>query len=157
MTKHYKLSGDKYGSKSLRRSSYILSCLAAAMIFGSVFTAQASAGKAWSTRAIAADTAKVYKVVEKMPEIVGGLPEIYKHISYPRQAIKSGVEGRVFIKFVVNENGSVSDPEIMKDIGAGCGEAAIDAIKKVKFTPGQHNGQAVKVQYALPVTFKLKK
>lgn len=156
MTKHYKLSGDKYGSK-IFRSTYVFSCLAAAIIFGSVFTAKASTGVAWNTTVTAADSAKVYKVVEKMPEIVGGLPEIYKHISYPRQAIKSGVEGRVFIKFVVNENGTVSDPEIMKDIGAGCGEAAIEAIKKVKFTPGQHNGQTVKVQYALPVTFKLKK
>lgn len=103
------------------------------------------------------DSTKIYKVVDTMPEIVGGLESIYKHIEYPREAVRKGVEGRVFIRFIVDENGNVQDPEILRDIGAGCGQAAIDAIKEVKFTPGRHEGKVVKVQYGLPVTFKIKK
>lgn len=67
----------------------------------------------------------------------------------------NNVEGRVFIRFIVDENGEVQEPEILKDIGAGCGEAAIEGIKQLKFTPGTQNGQPVSVYYTLPVTFKL--
>lgn len=104
----------------------------------------------------AKDTTEVYNIVDEMPEIEGGLAEVYKHIEYPSVARKKKVEGRVFIKFVIDENGKVLDPVILKDIGDGCGEAAIEGIKKVKFTPGKHKGKPVKVYYTLPVTFKLK-
>lgn len=101
------------------------------------------------------DSSEVFTVVEKMPEIEGGLKSVYDNIEYPTLAARNGVEGKVFVKFVVDENGNVSNPEILKDIGSGCGEAVIKGIKHVKFTPGEQNGRKVKVYYTLPVTFKL--
>ena len=69
------------------------------------------------------DTSEVFTMVEVMPEIEGGIQEVYKHIEYPRAARAAEIEGRVFIKFIVDENGSVSNPQVLKDIGAGCGDA----------------------------------
>ncbi|MEX0722435.1 MAG: energy transducer TonB [Gracilimonas sp.] len=87
-----------------------------------------------------------------MPEAESGLNLIYKHINYPNRARQNNVEGRVFIKFIVDENGNVKSPEILKDIGSGCGKAAIEGSKKVKFILGAHN---VKVYFTPPVNFKL--
>jgi len=56
---------------------------------------------------------------------------------------------------VVDKEGNVRDPKVLRDIGGGCGEAAIEAVKEVKFTPGRLNGEAVNVQYSMPVTFRL--
>ncbi|MBO6537093.1 MAG: energy transducer TonB [Balneolaceae bacterium] len=102
-----------------------------------------------------ADTAEVLTMADVMPEIVGGLKEVYKNIKYPRAASMNNVEGRVFVRFIVDENGNVKKPEVLKDIGAGCGEAAIEGIKKVKFTPATNGGQPVSVYYTLPITFKI--
>ncbi len=104
---------------------------------------------------VVADSSKVYDVVDQMPEIQGGIKEVYKNIRYPQGAIASRVEGRVFVKFIVDEKGNVKSPQVVKDIGGGCGQAAIEGIKKVKFTPGTLQGQPVKVYYTLPVTFQL--
>jgi protein TonB len=101
------------------------------------------------------DSVKIYDVVDQMPEIEGGIKEVYKNIEYPRAALARRVEGRVFVKFIVDENGNVKNPEVIKDIGAGCGEAAIEGIKKLKFTPGKLKGKPVKVYYTLPVSFKI--
>ena len=106
-------------------------------------------------RTVALDTAEVYNVVDQMPEIIGGIQEVYSNIEYPRSARLAEVEGRVFIKFIVNEKGKVEQPSVIKDIGSGCGEAAIEGIKKVAFKPGMKDGVPVKVYFTLPVTFKL--
>ena len=105
----------------------------------------------------ATDTAEVYNIVDTMPEIVGGLSSLYDKIVYPDLAMKSGVEGRVFVRFIVDENGEVTNPEILKDIGAGCGNAAVKALEPVKFTQAKLNGEVVKVYYTLPITFKISK
>ena len=107
--------------------------------------------------ALAAETApdEVHRVVEQMPEIVGGIEELYQHLEYPQSAIRAEIEGRVVIQFVVDQNGNIHNPEILRDIGAGCGEAAIDAVQNVEFTPGKQDGEAVSVIYSLPITFRL--
>lgn len=105
----------------------------------------------------AADTAEVYNIVDTMPEIVGGLSVLYDKIEYPELAMNNGVQGRVFVRFIVDENGDVTNPEILKDIGAGCGNAAVKALKHVKFTQAKLNGEVVKVYYTLPITFKISK
>ena len=102
-----------------------------------------------------ADDEDIYRVVDEMPEIVGGIQELYKHLRYPERALRGSVEGRVVVQFVIDENGNVHNPEILRDIGAGCGEAAVDAIQKVQFTPGRQNGIAVPVIYALPINFQI--
>jgi len=94
--------------------------------------------------------------VEEMPELIGGLAELQKKIRYPEIAKKAGVEGRVFVQFIVDEQGNVVDPVVTKGIGAGCDEEALRAIIDAKFTPGRQRGQAVKVKFSVPITFRLK-
>lgn len=98
---------------------------------------------------------EVHTVVDVMPEIEGGLSALYKQINYPKKAIDEGISGRVYLQIIVDENGNAQNPEVLRDIGGGCGEAAAEAIKKVKFTPGKQDGKAVKVKYSLPITFRL--
>jgi protein TonB len=91
-----------------------------------------------------------------MPEPVDGMSAIYKNIQYPRVAQQAGIQGKVFLLCFIDENGSVNDVKVIKGIGAGCDEAACDAVKKIKFAPGQNQGKPVKVKLSLSVVFKLK-
>ncbi len=90
-----------------------------------------------------------------MPQPVGGLEAIYKHIVYPEIAQKAGIEGKVYVLVYVNEKGGVDDVKVLKGIGAGCNEAAVDGIKAVKFTPGKNNGAPVKTKLSLSINFKI--
>ncbi len=99
---------------------------------------------------------EIFVIVEQMPELIGGLAAIQKKITYPEIAKKAGVEGRVIVQFVVDEQGNVADPQVVRGIGAGCDEEAVRAVQQAKFTPGQQRGKAVKVKMSLPITFKLK-
>lgn len=92
---------------------------------------------------------------EVMPEPVGGLSKIYENIKYPDIARQAGVQGKVFALAYVDEKGDVGDVKILKGLGAGCDEAAIEGIKKAKFTPGKNQGQSVKVKLSLTINFKL--
>lgn len=96
-----------------------------------------------------------FTVVENMPELIGGLAGLQRNITYPEMARKAGIEGRVFLQFIVNERGEVENPRVIRGIGGGCDEEALKAIKKAKFTPGLQRGRPVRVQYNLPVVFKL--
>ena len=99
---------------------------------------------------------EIFVIVEQSPELIGGLEGLQKKIRYPEIAKKAGVEGRVFLQFVVDEQGNVHDPVVTRGIGAGCDEEAIRAIQGAKFKPGKQRGKAVKVKMSLPVTFRLK-
>lgn len=97
-----------------------------------------------------------YKVeTEVMPEIMGGLYSIQKNIRYPEIAKRAGIEGKVFVLAFIDEEGNVANARVVKGIGAGCDEAALDAVKGVKFNPGRHQGKPVKVQVTIPIQFKL--
>lgn len=98
---------------------------------------------------------EIFVVVEKQPELVGGLAKLQRSIVYPEIARKAGIEGRVFVQFVVDERGRVNNPKVIRGIGGGCDEAAIAAVQKAKFKPGMQRGRPVKVQYSLPIVFKL--
>lgn len=145
----------------VQRSIFFALCSALLLVAGFNTPVEASASDTHSlikteAHTADADTSKVYRVVDQMPKIVGGVQAIYENISYPSAARRSGIEGRVFITFIVDEKGNVQQPKILRDIGGGCGDAAIAAIQEVKFTPGLKGGKAVKVQYSLPITFKLR-
>lgn len=96
-----------------------------------------------------------YRVVEKMPELIGGMASIRSKIVYPKQAKEMEIEGRVIIQLIVTENGDVENPQIVRGIGGGCDEAALAVVKTAKFIPGMQRGEPVKVKYTLPITFKL--
>ncbi len=93
--------------------------------------------------------------VEIMPELKGGLKKLYSEIEYPKEAIRAGVEGLVVVQFVVDEQGSVTNPRIVRGIGAGCDEEVLRIIRKMEFTPGVQNGRLVKVRMSQPVHFRL--
>ncbi len=98
--------------------------------------------------------------VEESPIPPGGLPAFYKYVGknmdYPNQARRAGIEGRVFVQFVVNTDGSILDVRTLKGIGGGCDEEAERVIRNApSWTPGTLNGKPVKVRMILPLTFKL--
>jgi periplasmic protein TonB len=116
---------------------------------------------------------EIFKVVEDMPRFPGCedtankderkkcaeqkmLEYIYKNIKYPAIARENGVEGTVVITFVVETNGSITDATIARDIGATCGQEALRVVNMMpKWIPGKQRGNAVRVQFNLPVKFKL--
>ena len=94
-------------------------------------------------------------VAESMPEPVGGLPQIYKKISYPVMAVKAGVQGKVYIMAFINENGDVDEAKVIKGIGMGCDEEAVRAVKDSKFKPASNKGQSIKAKSTLAIVFKI--
>ena len=99
--------------------------------------------------------------VEVMPAFPGGetamMQFIGSHIHYPEFAKESNVQGTVYITFVVNRNGEITDIETKRGIGSGCEEEAMRVVKSMPhWTPGLMNGNAVRVQYILPVRFSLR-
>lgn len=80
----------------------------------------------------------------------------YEHVHYPALAREYETQGTVVVSFIVNKQGYVEDVKIVKDIGMGCGDEVIKAIKKLgRFLPGKQNGKPVAVIYRLPVKFSL--
>lgn len=96
-----------------------------------------------------------FVVVEEMPELIGGLASIQQNIRYPEMARRAGIEGRVYVQFIVNERGEVEDPRVIRGIGGGADEEALRAVREAKFRPGMQRGRPVRVQYSLPVVFRL--
>jgi TonB family protein len=102
----------------------------------------------------------VYTMVEDTAMPVGGMPAFYEHIAqnmmYPAQARQMGIEGKVFVEFVVQTDGSITDVKVKKGIGAGCDEAAMNVVKtSPKWNPAKNKGMIVKQQMVLPIAFKL--
>ncbi len=96
-----------------------------------------------------------FVAVEQMPELIGGLAELQKKINYPERAKRAGIEGRVIIQFIVTEDGNVEDPQVVRGIGGGADEEALRVVRQAKFKPGQQRGEPVRVQYSLPIIFRL--
>lgn len=94
--------------------------------------------------------------VEQMPELIGGMKAIQDKIKYPEMAMKANIQGRVYLQFIVTENGEVENPVVLRGIGGGCDEEAIRVIKQAKFKPGMQRGRPVRVRYALPIIFMLR-
>ena len=95
----------------------------------------------------------IYIVCEKMPEIEGGIKAIQKIIKYPLKAKTLGVQGVVYVQFIVDEKGDVLEPKLIKKLGAGCDEEALRVLKKIKFKPGYVKGKPVKSRFTLPIRF----
>lgn len=101
------------------------------------------------------DEEKIFEVVEHMPELIGGMKGLLEKIRYPEMARRAGIEGRVFVEFVVDENGDVVNPRVVRSIGGGADEEALRVVSQAKFRPGMQRGRPVKVQYMLPIYFRL--
>ena len=96
-----------------------------------------------------------FVIVEQMPELIGGLASLQEKLTYPERAVRAHIEGRVYMRFIVNEKGEVENPIVIRGIGGGCDEEALRVVKMAKFTPGLQRGIPVRVQYSLPIIFKL--
>jgi periplasmic protein TonB len=91
-----------------------------------------------------------------MPELIGGLEAVQDLIRYPEMARRANIEGTVHLQFIVDENGRVVDPVVVRGIGGGCDEAALEAVRQVRFRPGVQRGRPVKVRFSIPVRFRLR-
>ena len=101
--------------------------------------------------------ADVFVAVEQMPELIGGLASVQSLIEYPETARRGGIEGRVVVEYVVDEQGTVNDPKVVRGIGGGCDEEAIRVVKLATFKPGKQRGKPVKVKMSMPILFRLKR
>ena len=98
--------------------------------------------------------------VEVDPEFPGGMEAMMKYlaenIKYPEQAKSEGIQGRVFVRFVIEADGSVTNAQVLRGIGGGCDEEALRVVNAMpNWTPGKQQGKPVRVQFNLPITFKL--
>ena len=98
---------------------------------------------------------EIFVIVENPPELIGGLEGLQQRIQYPELARRAGIEGTVFVQFVVDEQGNVQDPVCVRDPGGQTCEEALRAVRTSKFKPGRQRGQPVKVRFSLPVKFTL--
>lgn len=104
---------------------------------------------------------EIFTVVEQMPDFPGGVEELYrflgKNMKYPAMAKDAGIKGRVYVNFVVYEDGSIKDVKVLRGIGGGCDEEAVRVVKSMpKWKAGKQRGKAVRVSYNLPINFTLK-
>jgi len=81
---------------------------------------------------------------------------LHKNLNYPKEASDSAIQGRVYISFVVEEDGRISNAKVIRGIGGGCDEEAVRVIEQMpEWTPGYQRGKSIKVQYNMPIIFKL--
>ncbi len=115
---------------------------------------------AYSIRPEMQDT--IYLVTKSPAEFYGGMNSFYEGVGkallgkYPKEARRKGIQGRVFIEFVIDKNGAMIEEKILKGIGGGCDEAALASFSKLKkWKPASYKGRPVKTKMVLPVVFKL--
>lgn len=102
----------------------------------------------------------VYTVVEKMPEYPGGeearIKFLVTNIKYPPKARKEGIKGTVFVTFIIEKDGKITNVKALKGIGGGCDEEAVRVISMMpNWKPGMQRGEAVRVQFNMPIKFHL--
>ncbi len=103
---------------------------------------------------------EIFTVVEESPSFPGGdvarIKFLQQNIVYPQMARESGIQGTVYVTFVVERNGNVTDVRILRGIGGGCDEEAVRVIKAMpKWQPGKQRGKPVRVQFNMPIKFTL--
>ena len=103
---------------------------------------------------------EIFFIVEEQPTPKGGMVAFYRWISqtlrYPHPALRMGIEGKVYVQFVIDKDGSLTNIQIVKGIGAGLDKEALRVINLApKWHPGKHRGKPVKVQKIIPIHFNL--
>ncbi len=108
------------------------------------------------------DEAEIFEVVESWPEFPGGNSALYaflgNNLVYPELAKEIGISGKVYLNFVVEKDGSITDVKVIRGIGGGCDEEALRVVNKMpKWTPGKQRGIPVRVRYIFSVRFILER
>ena len=110
---------------------------------------------------VAKKNQKVFDIVEQMPEYPGGQAALFefisKNVKYPDDAVKKKVEGKVFVTFVVDTDGKITDVSLMRKVFPSLDAEAIRVISAMpNWIPGKQKGQVVRVKYTVPIMFRLK-
>ncbi|MCB2203709.1 energy transducer TonB [bacterium] len=103
----------------------------------------------------AAETDEIFVAVEDPPTIVGGIEALMNELEYPPLARRAGVQGKVVLRVLLDKTGNVEKAEVLQSLGGGCDEAAIEAVRRVKFTPGLQRDKPVRVWITVPINFRL--
>ena len=108
------------------------------------------------------DPHQIFMVVEETAVPVGGLPAFYEYVKsnmkYPAPAKRMDIEGKVFVQFIVEKDGSITDVQTVKGIGGGCDEEAVRVVaNSPKWKPAKQRARAVRQRMVLPITFMLSK
>ena len=98
--------------------------------------------------------------IEDTPIFPGGDKAMYeflaKNLKYPQAAQDSNIQGKVYVQFTVDKDGTIINPKVARDIGGGCGEEALRVVKMMpKWKPGDQRGVKIRTQFNLPITFSL--
>lgn len=106
------------------------------------------------------DDTTIFTLAEVQPKPVGGYElfysELSKNLKYPKHAIRNGVDGKVYVEFVVDRSGKINHMKVLKGIGAGCDEEAMRVLSLMAWEPGRQRGKPVHVRMVMPVVFKVK-
>lgn len=110
--------------------------------------------------AVAEEEDEIYQIVEQDPVFPGGMEALYRYlqnnIQYPQLARENNISGRVFVQFVIEKDGSISNVRLARDIGGGCGAEAVRVVRSMpRWTPGRNRGRVVRSAYTLPISFNL--
>ena len=154
---------NKKRTRTAGRIKYALFApLAAALLIASNISCTSTENQEANTEAIAsrAVEGEVFRVVEEMPEFVGGMAECMKYlaanVNYPTEAIEKGIQGRVIVQMVVTKEGYIADTKIARGIDPLLDTEALRVVSNMpNWKPGKQRGQAVNVMYTLPVMFRL--
>ncbi len=106
------------------------------------------------------DEGEIFEVVEQNPSFPGGekalMEYLQKNLKYPSIAQENGIQGRVLVQFVVNKDGSIVDPKVLRAVDPSLDKEAMRVVQSMpKWTPGRQRGKNVRVRFTLPVTFRL--
>ena len=129
-----------------------LLCLVLLLVVGGRWSA------AWGQST--ADDSTIFVVVEQDPVFPGGMDALYQWVGsnykWPLEARECDASGTVFVTFVIEKDGSVSNIRLLRDIGCGHGQAVVELLKQMpKWKPGKQQGKKVRVQFNLPVKIQL--
>ncbi len=102
----------------------------------------------------------IYTIVDEKPEFIGGnkamLKYLSKNVKYPTSALKKGIQGRVYVRFVIDKEGNVKDAKILRSVDPALDKEALRLIKSMpKWKPGKHKGNPVNTYYNVPINFVL--
>ncbi|HAC23381.1 MAG TPA: energy transducer TonB [Cytophagales bacterium] len=106
------------------------------------------------------ESEKIFTIVEHTAEPKGGLAAFYQYVSenikYPAQARRMGIEGKVYVEFIVGKDGKIYDVKTVNELGAGCDEEAVRIIQNAPpWNPGKQRGKPVKQKMVMPIIFRL--
>ncbi|MEM6288031.1 MAG: TonB family protein [Bacteroidota bacterium] len=101
------------------------------------------------------EAVEIFEVAEVQPELIGGLAGLQRRVVYPEAARREGIEGQVVVQFVVDPQGRVIQPVVLRSPDDLLSEAAVAAVRGSKFTPGMQRGEPIHVRFAVPITFRL--